>query len=193
LVARLQWLLAMKEVSVKQLVTVALAATLIVGCKDDNKESSSSKPNSGAKDKGKAEKAALPPLTAEPAVEAITPADKPPFESVKFRMTDQRNGPGWPLYEAWNLGTKPIKFMAIYLYAYDKDGKQVARTDTPLSWNGDLKPGQKSDFDIDVGGFGDPIPGSSAAYDICFDSIKFEGDTDFTSDTSRCPEQKPKS
>src|SRR5687767_10979904 len=84
---------------------------------------------------------ALPALTAEPKLENITPAEKPPFEAVTFRMTGKRNKGGWPEYTAYNLGTKPVTFMAIYGYAYDKDGKQLARTDPPLSWNGNIKPG----------------------------------------------------
>src|SRR5690349_2560444 len=60
----------------------------------------------------------LPALTDEPAVGDITPAEKPPFEMYKFRRLAKRNAKGWPKFEAYNLGTKDIKFMAIYTYAY---------------------------------------------------------------------------
>jgi hypothetical protein len=132
----------------------------------------------------------LPALTAEPAVGDITPAEKPPFESVKFRQLAKRGAKGWPKYEAYNLGMKPIKFMAIYGYAYDAGGTQVARTAVPLSWNGNIESGKKSDWDIEIGGM-DDLPATAAAFEVCFDSIKF-GDEQAADDRARCPEKKAK-
>ena len=100
---------------------------------------------------------------------------------------------GWPNYEADNLGTKPVTFLAIYGYAYDKDGKQVAHTKTPLSWNGKIAPGGKTDFDIQLGGFPeDQVPATADSYEVCYDSMEFEGDKDFTNITDHCPDQKAK-
>lgn len=172
-------------------ITITCLAALTAGaCKSKDK-------SSGADDKGGADKPAegaskLPALTAEPDPGAITAADKPAFESVKFRMLDKRNAHGWPKYTGYNLGTKVITAMALYGYAYDASGKQVGRTQTPMSWNGKLTAGGKSDWDIEIGLSGPDVPETAASYEICFDSIKFDGDANWTEDSTRCPEQKPK-
>src|SRR5258706_7073510 len=98
------------------------------------------------------------------------------MESVKFRMLDKRNKNGWPKYTGYNHGTKVVTALAIYGYAYDASGKQVARTQTPMSWNGKLAAGGKSDWDIEIGASGAPVPDSAASYESCYDSIKFESD-----------------
>jgi hypothetical protein len=169
------------------ILALVLVASL-AGCKKDkdNGAGGAGKPTEGGG-------AALPALTAEPPMENITPAEKSPFEAVTFRMTAKRNKGGWPEFTAYNLGTKPITFMAITGYAYDKDGKQVARTDVPLSWNGNLKPGAASDWPVSVGSFSEgQITAAATSFQLCYDSLKFEGDTDFTSDDKLCPEQRPK-
>jgi hypothetical protein len=132
-----------------------------------------------------------PKLEAEPEPAAITPAEKPPFESFKFRRLAKRNQKGWPKYDAYNLGTKPIKYLAIWAYVYDASGNQVGRTKVPLSWNGNIDPGQKSSFDIDVGGM-DDLPAGAASFEICVSAVKLDGDADQTSDHTRCPEKKAK-
>jgi hypothetical protein len=133
----------------------------------------------------------LPALADEPPVGDITPAEKPPFEMYKFRRLAKRNAKGWPKFEAYNLGTKDIKFMAIYTYAYDASGNQVGRTEVPLSWNGKIEPGKKSDWDIDVGSMTE-MPANAASWDLCVSAIKAGDDVD-ASDNERCPEKKPKS
>jgi len=118
------------------------------------------------------------------------PADKAPFEAVQFRMLGKRNKAGWPLYDAYNLGTKPIEFLAIDLYGYDASGKQVVKTSPPLSWNGKLAPGGKTDWELDIGGFGDPIPATAVTFQACYSGIKLEG-ADTINDFARCPDQRP--
>jgi hypothetical protein len=167
---------------------LAVASTLVMGCKKKDGDAAGKGDKGG--DKGAV---TLPALTAE-AAPTVTAADHPPFESVKFRMLDKRNDKGWPKFEAYNLGTKPIAFLAIAGYAYDKDGKQVAHTSVPLSWNGKLAPGGKTDWDIEVGSFKeDQIPASAATYELCYSSIKYDGDANSTDDNSKCPAEKPKS
>jgi hypothetical protein len=169
----------------RKILFVALISTVAVGCKKKSEGDKADKPAEGA--------ANLPALTAEPAPGTVTPADKQPFEAVKFRMLDKRSDKGWPNYEAYNLGTKPIAFLAIYGYAYDKDGNQVARTNTPLSWNGKLAAGGKTDWDIKIGSFPeDQVPASAASYELCYNSIKFDGEAQGTDDNARCPEKKAK-
>jgi len=169
------------------ILALVLVASL-AGCKKDKEEGGGGAGKATAGGGG-----ALPALTAEPPIENITPAEKAPFEAVAFRMTSKRNNGGWPEFAAYNLGTKPVTFMAIYGYAYDKDGKQLARTEPPLSWNGNIKPGEKSSWDVSVGSFDEgKITPAAVSFELCYNSIKFEGDTEFTSDDKLCPAQKPK-
>jgi hypothetical protein len=169
-----------------KLMIIAAIGTIAIGCKKKKEEAG------GTSDKGGAA-ANLPALTAEPDPGAITAAEKPPFEAVTFRMNGKRGSNGWPKYDLYNLSTKPVTFAAIYGYAYDKDGKQIARTKVPLSWNGNAAPGTKVSFDIEIGTSpDDKLPAGAAAYAVCYNSIKFEGDADMTSDNAKCPEQMPK-
>jgi hypothetical protein len=172
----------------RKVLFTALIAAAALGCgkKKDSGGSTADKPAEGAK-------VNLPALTAEAEPAAITPADQKPEDAVKFRMLAERSDKGWPRYDAYNYGTKKVTFLAIYGYAYDKDGKQVAHTKTPLSWNGSLEPGKKSDFDISIGGFPeDQVPEGAVSYDLCYDSIKYDGDASMTDIKDRCPDQKPK-
>ena len=174
-----------------KLMLIAALGTLGFGCKKKDEGAAADK--SGAADKGAADKGgSLPALTAEPAPGDITPADKPPFESIKLRMLDKREANGWPKYELYNLGTKPVTFAAIYGYAYDKDGKQVARTRTPLSWNGKAEPGKKASWDLSIGMPDEKVPATATSFATCYSSIKFEGDAEQTMDDARCPEEMPK-
>ena len=169
---------------------VAVSVLALTACKKKDKEEGGGATTSA---KG-ADKAGgdLPALTADPAMGDLTPAEKPPFEAVKLRMTDKRHTNGWPKYELYNLSTKPVTFVAITGYAYDKDGKQVARTKVPMSWNGKAEPGKKDSWDIMLGQADDKVPASATSYAVCYNSIKFEGDADMTTDNARCPEQMPK-
>jgi hypothetical protein len=168
-----------------KLMMIAAIGTLAIGCKKDKTDGAG-----GTSAKGAAG-GSLPALTAEAPPADLTATDKPPFETVKLVMNGKRHDNGWPRYDLYNLGTKPVTFVAIYGYAYDKDGKQVARTSVPLSWNGKTAPGTKDSYDLMIGG-NDKVPASAVSYAVCYNSIKFEGDTEFTDDDKRCPEQMPK-
>ena len=133
----------------------------------------------------------LPALTAEPDPGKITAAETPPADAVKFRMLAKRGKGGWPTADAYNLGTKPIGFLAIYGYAYDKDGKQLARTKVPLSWNGKLDAGGKTDWSIDLGANDVPVTAAATTFQFCYTSVKFVGDADSTK-AGECPDQRPK-
>ena len=141
---------------------------------------------------GAAAAADLPALTADPDPGAITAAETPPLDSVKFRMLAKRNKAGWPTFDAYNLGTKPIGFLAIYGYAYDKDGKQLVRSKVPLSWNGKLDAGGKSSWSIDIGGEDSPVTAAATTFQLCYTSVKFDGEDKTTDDNGRCPDQRPK-
>ena len=88
---------------------VMLMSVVAMGCK--KKETTT-----GGADKateGAAPAGDLPALTADPDPGTITAAETPPLDSVKFRMLTKRSGGGWPTFDAYNLGTKPIGFLAI--------------------------------------------------------------------------------
>lgn len=131
------------------------------------------------------------PLTAEPPFGAITPAKKEPFEAVRFRMSGEKGAEGWPEYDAANFSNRPVVFLNIFAYAYDKDGKQVART-KPLGWSNKLEPGNQTTIPIRVGRFEDKLSDDAVAFELCYTVIRFEGEKDGTRDPERCPEQKPK-
>ncbi|MEJ7598860.1 MAG: hypothetical protein WKG01_13210 [Kofleriaceae bacterium] len=168
--------------------TVLLASLLaFAACKKSDK-------TDGAK--GASPKAAtgdLPKLTEDPEPAAITPSETtPPLESAKFRMLAKRSKSGWPEFDVYNLNTKPIAFLAIYGYAYDKDGKQLARTPVPLSWNGNVPPGDKSSWAIT---FSDNValPAGATSFQLCYTDIKFKDEAKSTQDEAKCPDQRPKS
>jgi hypothetical protein len=172
---------------------VMLMSSVVVGCgKKKEGDAGGGGDKGGDKmggDKG-APAADLPALTADPEPAKITPAEKPPAEVVQWRMLAKRGKGGWPTWDAYNLGTKPITFMPIYGYAYDKDGKQLAKTKVPLSWNGKIEPGDKTSFSIDLGADDTPVTKDATAFQLCYTSIKFDGDKDTTS-TGECPDNRP--
>lgn len=173
---------------VAMILCAALAATA-AGCKGDKAKADGA---GGKPAKAKAGAVAYAALTADPEPAAITPADTAPFDAVKFRQLATRDKSGWPTYDAYNLGTKAIKYIAITGYAYDKDGKQVARSSPPLSWNGEIAPGAKTDWTIKLDDWGEkPIPASAVTFQVCFDSIKRDGDADSISEMARCPTERP--
>ncbi|MBK9034576.1 MAG: hypothetical protein IPL61_25465 [Myxococcales bacterium] len=166
------------------ILTAALAAT--AGCKGGKADSK----GGGSKAGGKAPSYAA--LTADPDPGTITPAATAPFESVKFRQLAKRDKSGWPTYDAYNLGTQTIKYIAITGYAYDQAGKQVMRSSPPLSWNGEIAPGGKADWGIKLDDWGEkPVPASAVTFQVCFDSIKRDGDADPISELTRCPDDRP--
>ena len=135
----------------------------------------------------------LPKLTEDPEPAAITPSETtPPLESAKFRMLAKRSKSGWPDFDVYNLNTKPIVFLAIYGYAYDKDGKQLARTKVPLSWNGDVPPGDKSSWAITLSD-SEALPAGATSFQLCYTDVKFKDDAKATNDDAKCPDQRPKS
>ena len=172
----------------KTILFVMLTSTVVMGCKSKETTSGSDKPTEGSPAAG----GALPALTADPDPGAITAAETPPLDAVKFRMLAKRSKSGWPTFDAYNHGTKPIGFMAIYGYAYDKDGKQLARTKVPLSWNGKIEPGGKTDWTIDLGADDVPVTAAATTFQLCYTSVKFVGEENRTTDDARCPEQRPK-
>jgi hypothetical protein len=167
---------------------VMLMSTVAMGCK--NKETTGGSDNKATE--GATASADLPKLTADPDPGAITAAETPPLDAVKFRMLAKRNKGGWPTFDAYNHGTKPIGFLAIYGYAYDKDGKQLARTKVPLSWNGKLDAGGKTDWSIDIGNEDVPVTAAATTFQLCYTSVKVVGEANTTDDDKRCPDQRPK-
>lgn len=179
----------MTRTTITFILCASLAAT--AGCKDD-KAKADGKGGAKAATKGGGAAPSYAPLTADAEPAAITPADTAPFESVKFRQLAKRDKSGWPTYDAYNLSTKAIKYIAITGYAYDKDGKQVMRSSPPLSWNGDIAPGAKTDWEVKLDDWGEKlVPASAVTFQVCFDSIKRDGDTDSISDMARCPQDRP--
>lgn len=166
---------------------VMLMSTVAMSCKKKDPTTGSDKPTEGST----APASDLPALTADPDPGAITPAETPPLDAVKFRMLAKRSKGGWPTFDAYNLGTKPIGFLAIYGYAYDKDGKQLARTKVPLSWNGKLDAGGKTDWTIDLGA-DETVTAAATTFQLCYTSVKIVGEENTTKDDGRCSDQRPK-
>jgi hypothetical protein len=167
---------------------VMLMSIVAMGCKKKETTGGSDKTSEGSG----APASDLPALTADPDPGKITAAETPPLDAVKFRMLAKRNKAGWPTFDAYNLGTKPIGFLAIYGYAYDKDGKQLVRSKVPLSWNGKLEAGDKSSWSIDIGGEDSPVTAAATAFQLCYTSVKIVGEEKTTDDNGRCPDQRPK-
>jgi len=168
----------------KLMIIVAIGTAALGGCKKKKDD------GAGGGTAKTADTGSIPALTAEAAPADLTPSDKPPMEAVKLVMNGKRDDSGWPKYDLYNLSNKPVTFVAIYGYAYDKDGKQVARTSPPMSWNGETAPGTKDSWDISLGG--DKVPAGAVSFAVCYDAIKFKGDTDMTTKDGNCPEQMPK-
>lgn len=172
----------------RTILCVMLMSTAAMGCKSKETTGgggSDNKPTEGGAP------ADLPALTAEPDPGKITATETAPADAVKFRMLGKRGKGGWPTADAYNLGTKPIGFLAIYGYAYDKDGKQLARTKVPLSWNGKIEPGEKTSWSIDLGAADVPVTAAATTFQFCYTSIKFVGDAEQTK-AGECPDQRPK-
>jgi len=136
------------------------------------------------------------PKKADAPAAKVTTSPKPPFETVTFTQTEKKTKSGWPVFDATNVGTKTVKYMTIWAYAYDKSGKLVMRSSPPLSWNGTISPGGKSDFPIEIGGFSNdkPVPPEATDFELCYNSINFEGEDAkaMTRDQARCSPTKAK-
>ena len=123
----------------------------------------------------------------------IAPGARKPFEALVFRNTGEVNKTGWPKYDVYNQSDKKVKYASIYGFAYDKAGKLVTRTDTPLSWNENsgLGPGKKADWAIEIDSWGKAQVGAGAAkFELCYDSVKFDDDK-IINDNSRCTPKRP--
>jgi hypothetical protein len=108
---------------------------------------------------------------------------KAAMSAVTFKANGKKNDKGWSKYDATNTSDKAVKFISVYNYAYDKDGKQLARTKGNLSWNGEIKPGASQE--IDYGN--DPAPEGATDFEMCYDSIKFEGGEMISGKMDTCP------
>jgi hypothetical protein len=132
-----------------------------------------------------------PPAAAAPAADAkVTPKPMPPFESIQFTQTAEKEANGWPKFDAVNLGNKKIVFAAITGFAYDKSGKLVKRLTTPLSWNTNLDPGGKAMFPVSVGAF-EKESVTADKFELCYDSLKYDGDDKFVEDKTLCTDSRP--
>ena len=139
-----------------------------------------------------------PPPPSKPAAPSgggatkVEPKDMPPFEAIQFKPSSEKPADsGWPKFDVVNLGKKPIAFAAMYGFAYDKSGKLIKRTTTPLSWNSDLAPGDKAMFPVSIGSF-EKDKVTADTFELCYDSIKFKGDDKATSDSTLCTDKRPK-
>jgi hypothetical protein len=135
-----------------------------------------------------------PPAAAAPAPAGgdgkVTPKHLPPFEAIVFTLNGEKEPSGWPKFEAVNHGDKKIVFAAITGFAYDKSGKLVKRTTTPLSWNTTLEPGAKAAFPVSVGTF-EKDPVTADKFELCYDSLKYDGDDKFVEDKTLCTDARP--
>ena len=62
----------------------------------------------------------------------------------------------------------------------------------PLSWNGKLDAGGKTDWTIDLAAADTPVTADATTFQLCYTSIKFVGEENNTKDDGRCPDQRPK-
>ena len=115
-----------------------LMSTVTMSCKKtETTTGGSDKPTEGST----APASALPALTADPDPGAITAAETPPLDAVKFRMLAKRTKGGWPTFDAYNLGTKPIGWSRIrpqhvraFIAAYEVVGPMLADWVTRSPW-----------------------------------------------------------
>ncbi len=124
---------------------------------------------------------------------AITPGPRKPFEALVFRNTGEVNKSGWPKYDVYNQSDKKVKYASIYGFAYDKAGKLVTRTDTPLSWNDNsgLQPGKKTDWAVEIDSWGKaPVGAGAVKFELCYDNIKYDDDK-ILSDAKLCTPKRP--
>lgn len=175
-------------------VVVLGALAALAGC---NKDSGAAGSASGS---AATSSSATPPTpaaatttAAAPAADKITPSAKPAFEALLFKETPSKNEKGWPKFDMYNLSDKTVTFAALYGYAYDASNKLVGRTATPLSWNGKIAPGEKSSWAVEVGRSEKAaVPPTATSFEICYDSISFDGDPKGASDTKRCTDKRAK-
>ncbi|NUP05569.1 MAG: hypothetical protein HOW73_05865 [Polyangiaceae bacterium] len=125
----------------------------------------------------------------------ISRSTKAPFNAVQFRLLEDKEESGWRNFEAVNLGKRPIVFLLVVGYAYDKDGKQVGRSKS-LNWqdmreDGGIHAGKKEN--IRVGTYDDKLPDTAVTFELCVEGIQFKGDKELTRDEEACPDQKPQS
>jgi hypothetical protein len=165
---------------------VSLASILLAACGSKT----DSNPNAEAK---AATPPPPPPAAVAPAPAGdgkVTPKHLPPFEAIVFTKTAEKEANGWPKFDAVNHGDKKIVFAAVTGFAYDKSGKLVKRLTTPLSWNTTLEPGGKSMFAVSVGAF-EKENVTADKFELCYDSLKYDGDDKFVEDKTLCTDSRP--
>jgi ABC-type phosphate transport system substrate-binding protein len=131
-------------------------------------------------------------LVAEPPLPPVTPADKLPFDSLRFRTLGIRDDSGWPRFEVQNLGKRKVVAAVVVIYAHDGAGQQLARSwPEHASFGSGLEPGAtgRPEWHPHDNGYragSDP----AVTYEVCYESISF--DRDSWEYRTRCPRQKPK-
>ncbi|HZO37576.1 MAG TPA: hypothetical protein VFE97_00010 [Methylomirabilota bacterium] len=133
-----------------------------------------------------------PPLSPDPTI-AVIPGPRRPFDAVAFRQLGERGYMDWPIFEAYNLDNRKIASLGVVGYAYDKDGKQVVRTQgSRVIYGINIEPGKSVVISQIARAAGDEAPMSAVSYELCYDQIWFEGDPKQTTDASQCPDIKPR-
>jgi hypothetical protein len=127
-----------------------------------------------------------PALHADP-VPAITPAPTPPFRSLMFRQTGERDDYQWPKYEIYNVGDKEAVSLKALVYSYDAAGHQVARMEFGATVFGGLHlaPGGHTALAFSAE---QPPPITAVTFEACYNMIRFSHDTD--DHWARCRENR---
>jgi phosphate transport system substrate-binding protein len=129
-------------------------------------------------------------LPAEPKRVTPAPHNALPFRTLAFRQLEIEPD-NWdsPSFEMTNLSTRTVIRVGVVVYAYDKSGKQLARSEHERVGPLGLEPGESWSGPLATV----PISDDTVSFDVCYDFISFEGETSSaiggTSDASRCPDQ----
>jgi hypothetical protein len=116
-----------------------------------------------------------------PVTTAITPAPRPPFDSIEFHPLGALRRDRGPRYEIYNASTRTVVMVFGSIYAYDDAGNQLARNTFELR-HVSLAPGAGTT--LVVGGRG------GDSLEACVDLIQFADESD--PHVARCPGRKAK-